>query len=47
MLVKIGVITNGISEDLEYALKVMNKTGVKYVCRIAICLGQGSRRSHS
>jgi sugar phosphate isomerase/epimerase len=27
---KIGVITNGISEDLEYALKVMNKTGVKY-----------------
>jgi sugar phosphate isomerase/epimerase len=30
MLVKIGVITNGISEDLEYALKVMNKTGVKY-----------------
>ena len=30
MVMKIGVITNGISEDLEYALKVMNKTGVKY-----------------
>ena len=27
---KLGVITDGISRDLEYALKVMNETGLEY-----------------
>jgi sugar phosphate isomerase/epimerase len=27
---KLGVITDGISTDLEYALKVMNETGLEY-----------------
>ena len=27
---KLGVITNGISRDLEHALKAMNKAGLKY-----------------
>ena len=27
---KLGVITNGISRDLEYALQAMNKAGLKY-----------------
>ena len=27
---KLGVITDGISTDLEYALKVMNETGLAY-----------------
>ncbi|UCH09046.1 MAG: sugar phosphate isomerase/epimerase [Fidelibacterota bacterium] len=27
---KLGVITDGISTDLEYALKVMNETGIEY-----------------
>lgn len=27
---KLGVITDGISRDLEHALKVMNETGIKY-----------------
>ena len=27
---KLGVITNGISKDLEYALQAMNKAGLKY-----------------
>ncbi len=27
---KLGVITDGISTDIEYALKVMNETGVEY-----------------
>lgn len=27
---KLGVITDGISTDLEYALKVMNDTGIEY-----------------
>ncbi len=27
---KLGVITDGISRDLEHALKVMNETGIQY-----------------
>jgi len=27
---KLGVITNGISNDFEHSLKVMNETGIKY-----------------
>ena len=27
---KLGVITDGISQDLEYALKVMNETGLDH-----------------
>ena len=27
---KLGVITNGISRDLEYALQAMAKAGLKY-----------------
>lgn len=27
---KLGVITNGISRDLEYAFQAMNKAGLKY-----------------
>ena len=27
---KLGIITNGISRDLEYALQAMNKAGLKY-----------------
>ena len=37
---KLGVITNGISRDLEYALQAMNKAGTQ-ICGTSVPLGQG------
>ena len=41
---KLGVLTDGISQDLDHALAVMTEFGLG-PGRTAICVGQGGRRS--